>query len=1097
MGDPGLNYFTCTLGQAALSKKQAGQSSESFKSVIDLIETQAELVPDAPALGFAFTSKKERHTHKRGRSLLIDDDGIVAIPDQLSFSELNDLSKIAATILKEALPISQNDESSRSIGLVCCSSLSFVLTWLGLMRLGYKTFLLAPQLDIPSLVHLCRNSLVATILADEEQQAKLTGLGDGIKFVEIPAYHTRSNLKESIQDCGEPGIETSEVAYLRHTSGTSSGLPKPIVQTQWGAVGCLPVFSAHDQPATFSTTPLYHGGLADCFRAWTSGAAVWFFPEGAMPITGSNIMRSVTCARYRSRAPIKYFSSVPYVLQMLAQEEEGIKFLQDMDLVGVGGAALPASVGDNLVKLDVSLVSRMGSAECGFLMSSHRDYREDKEWQYLRPIEDAAFLTFEARDNGLSELVVRPQWPLRAKTNRADGSYATSDLFEPHPSIPNAWRYHSRADAQITLANGKKFDPSPLEGAIRASTDVLQDVLIFGAGRDYAGALLFKSSKSDAGRDVLNTVWPIVQSMNHESSSHARLTKPMLVVLDAEDDVAPLPKSSKGTILRVQAQERYAEVIERAYSIANASPDGNQVVSDDKLLAKVTAIFSEIDGKEVDPDRDLYEQGIDSIACIQIRKMIEATCLPPESPPLPMDIIYDSGTIQILVHQLSCIRQGKSIVKPKDGDSELHLMRLLAEKYSNFDDIPIRALKDGDNVVVLTGATGILGSHILAQLSSDARVSKVYCLLRGQTPFAARERVAKALLMRKLVTMQELREHRVPHPKVECIPCDLGSPQLGLSDEGWELLKKEATVFIHSAWTVNFSLRLSSFESHIVGLRNMVNAALSSGSQFHFISSTAAVRSSSSKTVPEKPSTDPRDASSLGYSRSKWIAESVCAAAYEYANDRSQSQRVRAARISVLRVGQLCGNKAGVWNASEAYPLMLSTANVIKCLPDLPNEPLSWLPADIAAKSVLEIALRRSESTKAVKAPALGSMAPFYHVVNPHKTPSWQTMLEWIKGMCGNSPIDAVAPADWVQRLQTVFDTTKTKHPSQALLGMWKKRYAPGPLEERTNNGTRMVKAPPVFEVTITEQVSPAIRDLQPLDRDAVEKMWNWIQQNC
>lgn len=347
-----------------------------------------------------------------------------------------------------------------------------------------------------------------------------------------------------------------------------------------------------------------------------------------MPVTATNVLSSVTYARYRSQAPIKYFSSVPYVLQMLAEEEEGVKFLQSMDLVGVGGAALPHAVGDKLVKLDVNLVSRMGSAECGFLMSSHRDYADDKEWQYLRPIDDPTLLSFEKRDDGLSELVVKPGWPLRAKTNRDDGSYVTSDLFEPHPSIPHAWRYHSRADAQINLANGKKFDPSPFEGAIRASTTTLEDVLIFGGGRDYPGALLFKSSRTDSDRDVLDTVWPIVQSMNSKSPNHARLTKPMLVVLDVDDDVPSLPKSSKGTVLRRQAEERYAEVVERTYSIVDASSTAHQNVSDDELLSKVSDLFNEVFGKEIDIERDLYEQGIDSIVCIQIRRTIEATCLP-------------------------------------------------------------------------------------------------------------------------------------------------------------------------------------------------------------------------------------------------------------------------------------------------------------------------------------------------------------------------------------------------------------------------------------------------------------------------------------
>lgn len=45
------NYFTCTLGEAAERKEKAGD--RSFKTILRLIDEQAEQRPDLPALGFA------------------------------------------------------------------------------------------------------------------------------------------------------------------------------------------------------------------------------------------------------------------------------------------------------------------------------------------------------------------------------------------------------------------------------------------------------------------------------------------------------------------------------------------------------------------------------------------------------------------------------------------------------------------------------------------------------------------------------------------------------------------------------------------------------------------------------------------------------------------------------------------------------------------------------------------------------------------------------------------------------------------------------------------------------------------------------------
>ena len=364
-------------------------------------------------------------------------------------------------------------------------------------------------------------------------------------------------------------VEDGDIAYLHHTSGTSSGTPKPIPQSHRGALGVLPTLDGRGS-ATFTTTPLYHGGIADLFRAWTSDALIWLFPGRDVPITGANTRKCLDiAARWAANTPnpeVKYFSSVPYVLQMMTEDEEGLKHLQRMDIVGVGGAALPAEVGDRLVKDNVHLISRFGSAECGFLMSSHRDYLKDNEWQYLRSSPDEDFLRFEPRDDGLSELVIQSHWPYMAKRNRHDGSYATADLFAPHPTIHNAWRYHSRADSQLTLITGKKFDPAPLEDAIRASAStVLEDVLIFGNGKPYPGALLFRTetaaSMSDA--DLITKLAPVMEGLNRDSQSHARISRNMLIPMPYLE--VKLEKSSKGTLLRAQAQVRFAEDIAAAY----------------------------------------------------------------------------------------------------------------------------------------------------------------------------------------------------------------------------------------------------------------------------------------------------------------------------------------------------------------------------------------------------------------------------------------------------------------------------------------------------------------------------------------------------
>jgi hypothetical protein len=420
-----------------------------------------------------------------------------------------------------------------------------------------------------------------------------------------------------------------DVAYIHHTSGTSSGLPKPIPQTHRAAVGVLPSLDG-DKEAAFTTTPLYHGGVADCFRAWTSNAMIWLFPAAELPITSVNIQKCLShaanCRKSSQWVPeIKYFSSVPYVLQML-DNEEALSWLRKMDIVGVGGAALPPTTGDMLVKEGVNLISRFGSAECGFTLSSHRNYDTDKEWQFLRSPSSSSLLKFEKQeDSDLTELVIQDGWPHMAKRNREDRSFATSDLFERHKNINNAWRYHSRSDSQITLITGKKFDPAPPEDALRDSSPLIQDVLIFGNEKQFPGVLVFPHEEklADNPESFTNTVWEILEPMNKEGQEHTKISKDMIVVMNPPDP--PLQKSSKGTIMRGVVEKRFKEYIENAYSGNPESSSDTSLIPEEDIEAEVQGI---IDGvlarkEKLSADSDFYLSGIDSVKATQIRALIQ------------------------------------------------------------------------------------------------------------------------------------------------------------------------------------------------------------------------------------------------------------------------------------------------------------------------------------------------------------------------------------------------------------------------------------------------------------------------------------------
>jgi thioester reductase-like protein len=623
----------------------------------------------------------------------------------------------------------------------------------------------------------------------------------------------------------------------------------------------------------------------------------------------------------------------------------------------------------------------------------------------------------------------------------------------------------------LTLITGKKFDPAPLEAAISTSPH-LDDVVIFGNGRPFPGALLLRSERSIqmSDQELLQALQPTVEKLNRESQDHARIPFHMLIPMPHQTQ--PLEKSSKGTIIRRAADSRFEKVVNEAYDLQEA--DEAIEIADDDLSKHLTELIQSMTSQsaELSEDMDLFSYGVDSIACMQLRTRLKRL-MPSYQHDLPMSVIEDCGSIRRLTDYVLRRRHGE---RDSNEDDEEQLMLDLVEQYGSFKHNIASNKPNSQNkhksggIVVLTGATGALGAHILDLLQQSQDVNTIYCLVRGADGYAAKERVSKALQQRGLTDLLPTNGNS---QKVQIVQAQLSDERLGMDKELYEYLAKEVTSIIHVAWTVNFRLKLRSFvKDNIAGVRHLLDLALKVPRQnpprFTYCSSTASIMNSPPGPdgyLQEHIQSHPSSASPLGYSRSKWVAEHICLEAHKKTNLRGH--------IAVVRVGQLTGDSmSGVWNTKEAWPMMLSTARLTNCLPDLGSEPLDWLPVDTAANAFVQIT--KQDNTR------IEEMS-VYHVLNPHQEPTWHQMLEWIKE---KEDFEIVHPGEWVGQLEK---HEGSEHSALKLLGLWKEAYG---------NGDEKAKHRAQFAMMETKCNVAALRDVQPLDKAYVDRMWVWIQAN-
>lgn len=458
---------------------------------------------------------------------------------------------------------------------------------------------------------------------------------------------------------------------------------------------------------------------------------------------------------------------------------------------------------------------------------------------------------------------------------------------------------------------------------------------------------------------------------------------------------------------------------------------------------------------------------------MQLRNRLRYLVPEDEQKDLPMSVVEDCGTIDALTKYVIQKRHGEAAVT----EDEEQLMLDLIEQYSRFgpgstnSELPKNPCSKDifGETIILTGATGALGAHVLDLLRASPKISRIYCLVRGADVDAAKERTSKSLHLRGL---NDLSSSHQKNDKIVVIRTQLSDPQLGLKDEIYSRVATEVDLIIHVAWTVSFRIKLRSFvKDNIAGVKNLLELASKNSRvmppRFVYYSSAAAVMNkplSQTEYLAEEISTDPSYVSPLGYSRSKWVAEQICWKA---------SQTTLKDRIAVVRVGQLSGNsRSGAWNTNEAWPMMLSTVRLTGSLPALTGEPLDWLPVDVAAQALLEVAasLRNKDNRSVI-----------YHVLNEHREPMWLEMLQWLKM---TRDFDVVSPETWVAQLE---QCQHTEHPALRLLGLWKEAYC---------NAIPKETSRPRFAMVETKKRVPVLRHVQPVNEAYMAKIWAWIQAN-
>lgn len=471
---------------------------------------------------------------------------------------------------------------------------------------------------------------------------------------------------------------------------------------------------------------------------------------------------------------------------------------------------------------------------------------------------------------------------------------------------------------------------------------------------------------------------------------------------------------------------------------------------------------------KLEPDTDFFTVGIDSMQVINasrlLRAGLRAAGVRVDASALATRVIYGHPTSRRLAEYLySVVNKEGQDATTGTSQQEDHAMTAILGKYTKGmpagrTDKPAPA--DDDQIIVITGTTGALGSYMLDLALSCPRVKKVICLNRSDD---AEARQAKS---------NEERGLNTDFSKAEFLHADLSRSDLGLDKDVYERMLHEVDRVIHNQWPVNFNMPVESFEPHIRGVRNLADFSCRAAKRVPivFISSIATVDAwKKPEPVPERPLHN-LDISTGGYGRSKLVSSLILEKAAE----------VSGVPVEIIRVGQIAGpsSEKGVWNRQEWLPSIVASSVYLGVLPDSLGQmtTVDWTPIEGIANLVLEV----SGVTCKV---AIEDISGYFHGINPEKT-QWATLARAVKEFYGDRIKKLVSLDEWVSALEESQTKTEdiSKNPAVKLLETYR-AWA-----EAARRGQGYV----AMEMTRTKSRSKTMREMQAITPDMMK---NWCRQ--
>ena len=350
-----------------------------------------------------------------------------------------------------------------------------------------------------------------------------------------------------------------------------------------------------------------------------------------------------------------------------------------------------------------------------------------------------------------------------------------------------------------------------------------------------------------------------------------------------------------------------------------------------------------------------------------------------------MPLFMEDPTVRGLCDRIEALQRHGDGDAASPEEPDLPARTVLEPEISPEGDVEVATLPEAEDVF-LTGTTGFLGAFLLNGLLSSTG-ARVHCLIRERKGEDPLETIASNLEAYGI--LPDKMDRVVP------VAGDLGEPLLGMGEERFDALAREADFVVHAAAAVNLVYPYPALEApNVGGTREALRLACRHTTKpFHFVSTDGIFPPNAGVCEEDADLDSLAEARGDGYGRSKWVAEMLVR---EAAN--------RGLPACVYRPGFISGHsETGASNPRDLLSAVLAESLRLGAAPEVEGWRIEMTPVDFVAAAMLGIAANPD---------APGGT---YHLANPDPVPA-ETVFDWLEE--GGYALERVAYGEWLARVE-------------------------------------------------------------------------------